>query len=63
VHIIALANEQCSCDGAINSTAHTEEDGWASHWGSIVLGGVGKGLEVCSPDLAAMNRQIVNVVG
>jgi hypothetical protein len=63
VHLVALAHEQCGCDRAVNSTAHTEEDGWASHWTGIVPGGVGKGLEVYHASLASMGREIVHVLG
>lgn len=54
VHLVTLANEQCGCDGAINSAAHTEKDGWACHEASIVPGGVDKGLEVYCPSFGSM---------
>ena len=63
VHLVALANEQCGCDGAVNSAAHTEEDGWASHWTGIVPGGVDKGLEVDRPSFASMGCQIMDILG
>lgn len=63
MHLVAMANEQYSCDGAINSAAHTEEDGWASHWTGIVPGGVDKGLEVYRPNFASVGCQIMNILG
>jgi hypothetical protein len=44
--IVALANEQCRCDGAINSAAHSKKNGGTSHINDIVAGGVGEELEV-----------------
>ena len=63
VHLVTLANEQCSCDGAINSAAHTEKDGRACHEFGIVPGRVDKGLEVYLPSFGSMGCQIMNILG
>jgi len=31
VHVVALANQQCGSNGAINSAAHTEKNGRSGH--------------------------------
>jgi hypothetical protein len=36
--LIALANEHCCGDGAIDSTAHAEKNCWTAHRTGIVLG-------------------------
>jgi len=46
MNIVALANEQCRCDGAVNSAAHSKKNRGTSHIGCIVAGGVGEELEV-----------------
>lgn len=61
--IVALANQQCRCDGAVNSAAHSKKNGWTVHSDDIVAGGVCEELEVGGPHLASLAGKVVGVLG
>lgn len=60
---VALANQQCGRDGAVNSAAHSKKNGGMIHSAGIVAGGMRQELEVGSPHLASMAGKIIGMLG
>jgi len=61
--VIALSGKEERGDGAVDSTTHTEQDGWTRHSGGIVLGRMAKGLEVWCAYFISMESEVVDVFG
>lgn len=56
VDLITLSNQQCSCDGAVNSAAHSKKHGRMIHRAGILAGRVREELEVRGSHLISMAR-------